>query len=104
MADAVVVVVQPTAKSIDIAARATRIAATPDVAILVVANRGGDEEALAVTRAALGPHGLFVVPDDPAILHADREGLAPIDVDDGAPGVAAIGELADRLAGSGIPV
>jgi len=102
MADAVVVVVQPTAKSIDIGARAMRIAATREVRVLVVANRVRDEDDLALIRDGVGDdHEIFVVPDDPAILEADRDGLAPIDADAGAPGIAAIAALADRLAGSG---
>jgi len=103
MADAVVVVVQPTAKSIDIAARAARIAASRDFEVLVVANRVGDDEDVSAIRAALGARELFVVPDDPAILRADQEGLAPIDAAAEAPGVAAIGSLAERLASSGGP-
>jgi len=99
MADAVVIVAQPTAKSIDIAARAARIAATREVEILVVANRVRDDADLAAIRAELGAHEIFVVPDDPAILRADQDGLAPIDVDAGSPGVAAIAALAERLAG-----
>jgi len=103
MADAMVVVVQPTAKSIDIAARAVRIAATREIEVLVVANRVRDEADLSAIRDVLGDHEIFVVPDDPAILRADQEGLAPIDVSSDSPGVAAIGALADRLAGSGAP-
>ena len=103
MVDAVVVVVQPTAKSIDIAARATRIAATRELDVLVVANRVRDEADLSAIRDALGDHEIFVIPDDPAILRADQEGLAPIDVDSASPGVTAIGELAGRLAGSTAP-
>jgi len=99
MADAVVIVAQPTAKSIDIAGRAARIAATREVEILVVANRVRDDVDLAAIRAALGAHEIFVVPDDPAILRADQDGLAPIDVDADSPGVAAIRALAERLAG-----
>jgi CO dehydrogenase nickel-insertion accessory protein CooC1 len=103
MADAVVVVAQPTAKSIDIAARAARIAAAREATVLVVANRVRDEDDLALIREGLGGHELFVVPDDPAILRADQEGLAPMDAGHDAPGVAAIGALADRLTGSGAP-
>ena len=98
-ADAVVVVAQPTAKSIDIAARAARIAAAREARVIVAANRVRDEEDLSAIRAGLGDHELAVVPDDPVILRADQEGFAPIDVDAGAPGIEAIGMLADRLAG-----
>ena len=36
------------------------------------------------------------------IAQADRDGLAPIDLDCDAPGVAAIVRLAERLAGAGV--
>ena len=98
MADAVVVVVQPTAKSLDIGGRAARIAAARDVAVVVVANRVRDEADMSAVRAVLGDHEIVVVPDDPAILRADQRGLAPIDVSSDSPGVAAIGMLAERLA------
>ena len=97
MADAVVVVAQATAKSIDIAARAARMAAAHELGILVVANRVRVEGDLSLMRESLGEHEIFAVPEDPAILRADQEGLAPVDVDAHAPGVAAIGALAERL-------
>ena len=98
MADAVVVVAQPTAKAIDIAGRAARIATAREAQVLVVANRVRDEADLAAIRDVLGEHEIFVVPDDPAILRADQEGLAPIDVDPDGPGVTAMIALAERLA------
>jgi hypothetical protein len=45
---------------------------------------------------------MIVVPDEPVIAQADREGRAAIDVDPDAPGVRAIIELADRLAGMAV--
>ena len=98
MADAVVIVAQPTAKSIDIAGRAARVAAARELEVVVAANRVRDEADLAAIQDALGEHEILVVPDDPAILRADQEGLAPIDVDADGPGVAAIAALAERLA------
>ena len=97
MADAVVIVAQPTVKSIDIAARAARIASSRDFEVLVVANRVRHERDLAAIRAGLGDREFFVVPDDPSILRADQDGRAPIDLDPEAPGVVAIGSLAARL-------
>ena len=67
--------------------------------MIVVANRLRDGADLALVRAALGAHELVAVPEEPAILRADREGRAPIDVDSEAPGVRAIIGLAERLAG-----
>jgi len=102
-ADVVVVVAQPTAKSLDIARRAVEMAADKMTTTIVVANRVRDDEDLAVIRAAVGDCEMVVVPDDDAIAHADREGLAAIDVDDTSPGVRAIIELADRLAALAVP-
>lgn len=100
-ADVVVVVAQPTAKSLDVARRAIEIATGKVSRIIVVANRVRDEEDLAVIVAEVGEdHELVVVPDDPAIAEADRDGRAAIDVDPDAPGVRALIELADRLAGT----
>jgi len=44
-----------------------------------------------------------VIPEDPVIAAADRDGTAPIDLDPDSPGVAAIIKLADRLAGAPVP-
>lgn len=102
-ADVVVVVAQPTAKSLDIARRAVEMAADKTARTIVVANRVRDDEDLAVIRAAVGDCEMIVVPDDEAIAQADREGLAAIDVDPDSPGVRAIVELADRLAAMAVP-
>ena len=98
-ADTVIVVAQPTAKALEVARRAIAIAAERVAQIIVIANRVRDDEDLAVIRAALGEHhDLYVVPDDPAIAQADRDGLAPIDVAADAPGVRALVDLAAQLA------
>ena len=91
------VVAQPTAKALDIAARACRTAANRGVRVVVVANRVRDESDAALVRAAVAPHEVVVVPEDPGIARADREGRAPIDVAPDGPGVQALGELARRL-------
>ena len=98
--DLMLVVTEPTAKSIEVARRATE-AAAQRADVLVVANRVRDEADVEAIRSALDGHELVVVPDEPAIERADREGRAPIDVDAGAPGVRAILELAERLAERG---
>jgi CO dehydrogenase nickel-insertion accessory protein CooC1 len=94
--DVVVVVAEPTAKGIDVARRAAQIGVNR-ARVIVVANRvegGRDVEAIS---AALSGHELVVVPEEPAILEADRRGLAPIDFDADAPGVTALLGLAERL-------
>jgi len=96
-ADLVLVVAQPTAKSIDVAGRAARVATRKGVRVIVIANRVRDEEDLAVIRAGVDGAEIVVVPDDPAVAQADREGLAPADVAPDGPGVRAVVQLAGRL-------
>jgi CO dehydrogenase maturation factor len=95
--DVVVVVAEPTAKGIDVARRAAQIGATR-AHVIVVANRVRDGADLETVRAAIGDREVVAVPEEQAILEADREGLAPIDFDAVAPGVQAITRLAARLA------
>ncbi len=96
-ADLVLVVAQPTAKSLDVAARALRVAAGRFPAI-VVANRVTGEDDVALIRDALGSdHPLVEIPEDPVIARADEEGTAPIDATEDSPGVRALLALAERV-------
>jgi CO dehydrogenase maturation factor len=96
-ADLVLVVAEPTAKSIEIARRAAEVAAAR-VDVLVVANRVRSDADVEAVRAVLGEHEVVVVPEDPVIERADREGCAPIDADGASPGVGALVGLAERIA------
>lgn len=96
--DVVLVVANPTAKSIEVAARAVEIA-EPKAAVIVVANRVRDQADLEAIRRGVGELELVVVPEDPAIARADRDGASPLDIAPDAPGVRTVFELADRLAG-----
>ena len=96
-ADVVLVVTEPGAKSIEVARRAAEIAAER-ARVIVVANRVRDEDDLSAIDSALAGRERVVVPEEPAIAAADREGVAPIDLDPQAPGVRALVELAGRLA------
>lgn len=98
-ADVVLVVANPTAKSLEVARRAFELA-DGLAEIVVIANRVRDDSDLELMREALGDRELIVIPEDPVIVAADREGTAPIDLDADAPGVAAIVALADRLSGA----
>ena len=102
-ADVVLVVAQPTAKSLNIARRAVDMTDERGGRVIVVANRVRDDEDLAVIREAVGECEMVVVPDDAAIAQADREGRAAIDVDPDSPGVRVLVELADRLASMRVP-
>jgi CO dehydrogenase nickel-insertion accessory protein CooC1 len=96
--DVVLVVAQPTAKAADIAARAARTAANRGARVIAIANRVSSEEDVAFVRDALDGRDVVVVPDDPGIARADREGGAPIDTARDGAGVRAIVRLAERLA------
>lgn len=95
-ADLVLVVTEPSVKSIDVARRVAGTAAA-DSQVIVIANRVRNEQDLEAIRGELGHHELVVVPEDPAIVQADREGRAPIDTDPGAPAVKVLLDLAGRL-------
>lgn len=96
--DTVLVVANPTPKSIEVARRAAQAAVARDIRVLVVANRVAGDEDLEAIRSVLGEHEMAIVPDDPAIARADAEGRAPIDVDETSPGVRAIVAISERLA------
>jgi len=102
-ADIVLVVAQPTAKSLFIAKRAVELTDDRGGRVIVVANRVRNDEDLAVIREAVGDCEMVIVPDEPAIALADREGRAAIDVDPDAPGVPVLIELANRLASMAVP-
>jgi CO dehydrogenase maturation factor len=98
--DAVVVVAEPTAKSIEVARRGAAIASR-HARVIAVANRVQDEADVERIRAALDVEELIVVPEEAAIVKADRTGLAPMDVDTDAPGLRALHDLAQRLVADG---
>jgi len=97
--DVVLVVTNPTGKSLEVARRAVELA-TGRAEVIVLANRVRDDSDVELIREVLGDRELVIIPEDPVIAAADREGTAPIDLDADAPGVAAIVALADRLAGT----
>jgi CO dehydrogenase maturation factor len=95
--DVVLVVVNPTAKSIEVARRAIQTAAAREGRIIVVANRVRDEDDVALIRDGLGDYEMAIIPEDSMIGRADAEGVAPLDLDAAAPGVLAIVALGERL-------
>ncbi len=101
-ADVVLVVANPTAKALEVARRAVE-AAADKTEIIVLANRVRDEADLEAIRAVIPDRELIVVPEDPTIARADRDGVAPIDLDPYSPGVKVLVALAERLAGAPVP-
>ena len=96
--DVVLVVANPTPKSIEVARRAVEAARARDIEVLVIANRIGGPGDLEAITAVLGDNEVVVVPDDPSIALADAEGRAPIDLDESSPGVRAIVQISERFA------
>ncbi len=96
--DAVLVVVEPTPKSIEVGTRAAQLAKEKSFGrVVVVASRVRDDGDLAAIRSAFPDHEVVAVPDDPAIVEADREGVAPLDSHPDAPAVKALVKLAQSL-------
>lgn len=98
--DALLLVAEPQSKVLLTAARAHRLAGQLGIErTAFVGNRArpGDEERLAAFAASLGAELLAVVPDDQAVVAADRAGLCLLDHAPDAPAVAAVTRLADLL-------
>ncbi|MEY2513997.1 MAG: dehydrogenase maturation factor [bacterium] len=100
--DVVLVVANPTPKSIEVARRAAETAVAREIPVIVIANRVAGDDDLELITSVLGEHEIVVVPEDPVIARADAEGLAPIDLDDGAPGVRAIVAISERLVAAAV--
>lgn len=98
--DAVVVVVEPTPRSIEVGVRALDLAAERGIGhVVVVANRVHDEEDRQRITDAFGDvDDIVIIPDDPAIVTAERQGQAPLDTAPDSPAVTALVSLAGRLA------
>jgi CO dehydrogenase nickel-insertion accessory protein CooC1 len=98
--DTVIVVVQPTVKSIEVGLRAVEAVRERGLGrVAVVANRLTDDDDLARMRAAFDGVDLMMVPDDPAIGEAERRGVAPLDHAPSSPAVTALVHIAHELVG-----
>ena len=96
-ANVVLLVMQPAAKSLEVGRRALDIVGDR-FAVIVVGNRVRDAADVEAIRDVAGDRELLIVPDDEAILRADRNGEAPIDHAPEAAAVRALDEVASRLA------
>ncbi len=96
--DVVVVVVEPTAKSLEVGRRAADAVREGSLGrVVVTANRVRDADDEARVRAAFPGFDPVLVPDDPAIVAAERRGEAPLDAAAESPGVRALVDLAEKL-------
>ena len=96
--DVVVVVVEPTAKSLEVGRRAADAVREGGLGrVVVTANRVRDDDDVARVRAAFPGLEPVLVPDEPAIVAAERRGEAPLDAAADSPGVRALVALAESL-------
>lgn len=96
--DAVLVVVEPTPKSIEVGQRAAELARDRQQGrLVIVASRVRTDADRAVLDQSFPGMEIVVIPDDPAIVEADRKGVAPLDLAPDSPAVQALCGLARSL-------
>ncbi len=96
--DVVVIVVEPTVKSLEVGRRAAETVREAALGrVVVTANRVRDEADAQRVREAFSGLDVGMVPDDPAVVEAERRGLAPLDAAPDAPAVQALVALAVSL-------
>jgi CO dehydrogenase nickel-insertion accessory protein CooC1 len=96
--DVVVVVVEPTATSLEVGRRAAEgVTAGGLGRVVLTANRVRDQDDESRVRAAFPGLEPVLVPDEPAIVAAERRGEAPFDAAGASPGVQALVRLAEGL-------
>ena len=97
--DVLIVVVEPTPRSIEVGQRAVALARQRDIdRVIVLANRVVDQTDIARIAVAFDGSEIVVVPHDEAIVDAERRGVAPLDASPGAPAVTALVNLGLTLA------
>lgn len=102
--DVVVIVTEPTVRSLEVAERALGLAATRAAGgVHLVANRIESPDDLAAVRGRFPGVGITMVPDDDQVTAADREGVALYDLAPDCAAVTALVTLAEDLAGP-VPV
>ncbi len=96
--DVVVIVVEPTVKSLEVGRRAAETVREAALGrVVVTANRVRDEADAQRVREVFPGLEVGMVPDDPAVVDAERRGLAPLDAAPDAPAVRALVALAESL-------
>ncbi len=99
--DALIVVVEPGMRSLDIMARIKTLAEDIDIGrVFAIGNKVVSQEDEDMIRKRVDGENiplLGLVPLDETIRAADRKGIAPIDLDDQSPGMLIIKEAKDAL-------
>ena len=96
--DVVLVVVEPTPKSLEVGQRAAGLARERQMGrLIIVACRVRNDEDAELIRQTFPDNEIVLVPDDHAIVDADHKGLSPLDSAPDSPAVLALTALAERL-------
>lgn len=96
--DVFVIVVEPTAKSLEVGVRAVELIRDAGMGhIVLAANRVRDAADQARVREAFPDLEPVLIDDEAAIVRAERRGLAPLDEAPDSPGVLALIGLADQV-------
>jgi CO dehydrogenase maturation factor len=97
--DVVLVVVEPTPKSLEVGTRAADLAREKMLGrVIIVASRVRGEADMDAVRQTFPGYEIVAIPDDPSIVLADRQGVSPLDLPEPGPAVRALSDLAARLA------
>ncbi|HET9443361.1 MAG TPA: hypothetical protein VFO65_08550, partial [Acidimicrobiales bacterium] len=84
--DALVVVVEPDPRSMEVARRLLAMATEKGIGRrIVVANKVSEPDDVDTIRRFLGVEPDVVIPDDGSVRRADRHGASPVDHDPGSP-------------------
>lgn len=101
--DVAVVVVEPTTKSLEVGRRAADVFAESRLSrLVVIANRVQDEEDATRVAAIFPEVDPVSVPDDQAIVEAERRGAAPLDAAPDSPAVRALVDLTQQLVAAAV--
>ncbi len=96
--DVVVVMVEPTEKSLEVGRRAVGLVRESGLGrLVVVANRVADGADGQRVAAAFPGLDVVIIPDDPALVDAERRGLAALDAAPEASAVLALARLAEHV-------
>lgn len=99
--DAVLIVVEPTPRSLEVGKRAAELVVESRVdRVVIIANRIQTGEDLSAISTVFPDFDTIVIPYDDAIVEADRAGLAPLDTSPGSPAVSALALFAREFQSS----
>ncbi|GAC1690339.1 MAG: carbon monoxide dehydrogenase accessory protein CooC [Candidatus Dormibacteraceae bacterium] len=102
--DVVLIVTDTSKKSLEVGKNMRAVAAELNLGrVIVIANRAERPDDAERARAEFPGTAVHVVPEDPLVRQADRDGLSPIDTASNGPGVSAITALVDQYFSIGAP-